>query len=79
MLTETADRHHAAYEASDGFDPEWPLWYAPFVHAHLGDRPGEVPTRVRSVHLLVADDDAFTASASQGRWERFYARYMLEH
>jgi hypothetical protein len=64
LLTETAERHHAAYEPSCGFDPEWPLWYAPFYQAHLGERLGGVPTRSRLTHLLVAADEAFNAEVS---------------
>jgi hypothetical protein len=80
LLAEATERHHATYAAGDGFDPEWPLWYAHFLQAQLGDRIGEVPTRSRLVHLLVAAKEAFSAAESPGEpWERFYAAFILDH
>ncbi len=28
LFTETAKAHHEVFSATDGYDPEWPIWYA---------------------------------------------------
>jgi NAD(P)H-hydrate epimerase len=38
LLIETGQRHHRAYQESDGADPEWALWYAGYLQAHLWDQ-----------------------------------------
>jgi hypothetical protein len=42
VLAAAGPAHHAAYIETDGFDPEWPLWYAEHVVEDLRsilDRP----------------------------------------
>lgn len=36
LLVDAGHHHHDAYGESDGADPEWPLWYAQLLLAHLG-------------------------------------------
>lgn len=31
LLSRTAEAHHGAFAATDGVDPEWPLWYARYL------------------------------------------------
>ena len=28
FLVQTGQAHHKAFEATDGADPDWPIWYA---------------------------------------------------
>src|SRR5262245_1506984 len=77
LLDQTADRHHAAFIESAGADPDWALWYAPYLQAHLWDRSGRLPTRSELVYLLVAADRAHRASGSDEPWSAAYARSML--
>ena len=54
LLRQTGERHHAAFIESDGADPEWALWYADYVQAHLWDRAGRLPSRGELVYCSSA-------------------------
>jgi hypothetical protein len=80
LLMETGHQHHAAYEASNGIDPEWASWYAPYLQARLGDRLGTQPTRSKLVYLLVAAEKAFQdGGAKTGEWSDSYATFILDN
>jgi len=76
LLQETAEAHHQAYLETDGYDPEWPQWYA--QHA----RPGlvrllEQPIGEEEISsLLVALDNEYRAVAPKDTWQQYYARYL---
>jgi NAD(P)H-hydrate epimerase len=78
LLDDAGERHHRAYEESDGADPEWPLWYATDVQARLWDRGGRLPTRSELVYLLVAAERAYRTSDGSEPWARAYARAILQ-
>lgn len=73
LFEETSARHHDAYAATDGVDPNWALWYAPFVQTRLGDRLGRLLSRSEIVYLLVDADRAATREGVTD-WAPFYAR-----
>jgi NAD(P)H-hydrate epimerase len=77
LLKETAERHHQAFIESDGADPDWALWYAPYLQAHLWDGGGRLPTRSELVYLLVGAERAHRASGSDEPWPVMYARHLL--
>ena len=77
LLRQTGERHHAAYVESDGYDPEWPLWYAGFIQAHLWDRCGRLPSRSELTHLLMSAERAHAESGSDEPWPVSYARFLL--
>ena len=31
LLNETAEAHHKAFAATEGEDPDWPIWYADYL------------------------------------------------
>ena len=76
LLRETGERHHEAFAATDGADPEWPLWYAGYLEDRIGDWVGRPPTRSRIVHWLVGAADAH--EGTEEPWPTFYARYVVE-
>lgn len=79
LFLETGMKHHHAYSASDGVDPEWALFYAGYLQTRLWDRLGRVPTRSELIHLLVAADRAFQATGqAQEEWPVFYAKFFIE-
>lgn len=79
LFLETGMKHHHAYSASDGVDPEWALFYAGYLQTRLWDRLGRVPTRSELIHLLVAADRAFQATGrAQEEWPMFYAKFFIE-
>lgn len=76
LLRETADAHHDAYLESDGFDPEWPSWYAGRLQAPLA-AIGIDLTRSVIGYLLVACEREFPDARSG--WPEAYApRFIAE-
>jgi NAD(P)H-hydrate epimerase len=79
LLVETGDHHHQAYAASDGTDPDWALWYAPYVQTKLWDRLGRLLTRSEVVYLLVGADLAVRDGSDAAGWAKAYARHFRSY
>lgn len=77
LLVETGRAHHQAFLATNGEDPEWPLWYAQHLEPLIGRHLGASPTRSRLVQCLLNADDAHQAVETGEPWHRFYAAYLL--
>ena len=85
LLTELADllrraghAHHRTYLATDGGDPDWAIWYAGYLQAHLGDRLGEVLSRSECVYRLLKAEKAHAATGNGTPWPEFYAPILVE-
>ena len=77
LLTEAGHAHHQAYEESDGVDPEWAIWYAPFLQTRLGGRLGCRVTRSEIIYLLQKAQREHEAVADGGPWADHYAGVLL--
>lgn len=77
FLKRTGDAHHAAYEATDGTDPEWASWYSGHLQTLLGDRIGRRITRSEIVYLLCKAQMEHAADGSDEAWTSYYARLFL--
>lgn len=78
LLVETGQAHHEAYRESDGVDPEWAGWYAPYLQAKLGHRLGRRPTRSELTYLLIKAERAHAALDDGSPWAVYYADVLLE-
>lgn len=78
LLRETSKAHHAAFRASDGFDPEWASWYAPYLQTRLGDRLGREVTRSELTYLLIKAERQQAAAGDESPWPQYYADVLLE-
>jgi len=78
LLKETAEAHHEAYRDSDGFDPEWASWYAPYLHTRIGDRLQGSPTRSELTYMVIKARRQHDAAADGSPWPEYYARVILE-
>lgn len=74
LLRATAEAHHDAFAATDGADPEWPLWYAEHLAPRLGELLGTEITRSQLVHSLLLAEEA----AGDSDWAGSYASVLLE-
>ena len=54
LLKQTGEAHHAAYEATDGTDPEWAMWYSGHLQTLLGNGLERAITRSEIVYLLLS-------------------------
>jgi NAD(P)H-hydrate epimerase len=77
LLAETGHRHHEAFAATDGGDPEWPLWYSEYLHGKVDSYLDGQPTRSKIVQCLLNADDAHNADDPDQPWPTFYASYLL--
>ena len=79
LIAATARAHHAAFAASDGFDPDWAIWYAGHLQATVWDRLGSFASRAELTYLLIAAERAYKAAdeAARGAWPESYARHLL--
>lgn len=71
--------HHQAYLETNGEDPEWPLWYAEYLHKGVNDLLKTKLTLSELVYMLVAVDRAYREQAPSQPWSSFYTDFFLEH
>lgn len=78
LLHETGAAHHAAFIEVAGADPEWPIWYASYLHARRPDLQGVALTESEWVFLIVSAEQRRLRAGSDEPWFDFYARVFLE-
>ncbi len=74
LFREAGAAHHQAYLATDGEDPEWPIWYARYLHQPLNERLGSELTMSEIVFHLVAA----ARTGGDGDWTVQYAQRFLD-
>ncbi len=79
FFLETQRAHHRAYFDTDGFDLEWPSWYADYMHARLNGLIHAVCTRSELVYLLVMVEKERLRLAPGGTpWAEYYSDFFVE-
>jgi hypothetical protein len=78
LFDAAAEAHHRAYSDVDGADPDWPLWYADYVHERLAVILEARLTRSELVYLLVALDREVQREAPGANWQSYYARALVQ-
>lgn len=78
LLRQTGEAHHDAYRETDGADPEWAIWYAGYIQAHLGNRLGASITRSELVYRLLLAEKEQARGGSAEEWPTAYARVLLD-
>jgi len=78
LFLETWNAHHQAFIETDGFDPEWPVWYARYLQPRLADYLGKPLTVREIVFLLVVVEEDRLRSGSTVGWTHLYAHYFLK-
>jgi hypothetical protein len=77
LLQQTGNDHHAAYIETDGYHPDWPLWYAEYLHGRLPPLLGQELTISELAYLMVDLDRQYRAQKPVGRWYEYYAAELL--
>ncbi len=77
LLKETGHAHHQAFIATDGADPEWPLWYADYLERKLPDLLGVSLTKSEIVYLLVLLSKQQPVEAPGLAWTEYYATSIV--
>ncbi len=77
LFQETGEAHHQDYIDTDGFDPEWPLYYADHLLGRLNELLGAKLTKGELVYLLVKLSLEQPLEAPGAAWPRYYARVLV--
>jgi hypothetical protein len=78
LFRETGEAHHQAYIETDGADPEWPLWYAGYLHERLAPLLGAGFTKSELVYLLIWVANEQPLDAPGADWARYYADFFMQ-
>lgn len=77
LLRESGPAHHQAYIETDGDDPDWPIWYAGYLHDRLNTLLGTALTKTQLIVLLVELDQLQRSEDPARPWPEFYAEQIL--
>lgn len=78
VLKQAGDAHHQAFIESDGFDPEWPLWYAQHSRDEINELLGVSWTVSELVYWFVHLDRLYQALSPAEPWATFYAEQLAD-
>ena len=56
LFRNTAQAHHTAFSATDGADPDWPIWYADHLRDKINNLLGSTLTRSQLIYCLMFVD-----------------------
>ncbi|MEZ4517356.1 MAG: hypothetical protein R3C44_11160 [Chloroflexota bacterium] len=78
LFKQAGDAHHDAYLETDGADPDWPIWYADYLHQDLTQLLNATFTKSELVYLLVWLDKEVQQRAPGVNWPNYYAGWFME-
>ncbi len=78
LIRTSGPAHHQAYRDTDGEDPEWPLWYADYLHQELQRLLGRKFTKSELIYWLVRADKEYRQDGPSMDWPTYYALQFSE-
>lgn len=78
LFRESGPAHHQAYIETNGDDPEWPLWYANYLHERLNNLLDTKLTKSELVYWLISVEKDRQKNTPQAYWPDYYAHFFLE-
>jgi len=78
LLMTTGRAHHEAFIASDGFDPDWAIWYANHVVDQANSLLGAELSRAEFVYELIGLSREQPAKAPDAPWSEYYASSLVD-
>lgn len=78
LIHETGEAHHHKYRETDGVDPDWPLFYANYLHDKLPELIGTKLTKSEIIYLLQAMEADRLKNAPSAKWPPYYARLLVQ-
>ncbi len=78
LFRESGPAHHKAYIETNGADPDWPIWYAAYLHERLSKLLKGSFTKSELVCLLIEADKEHKQKAKGTDWPSYYAQFFLE-
>jgi hypothetical protein len=77
LLNDTAEAHHKAFAATEGEDPDWPIWYADNLLDKMRQKLKVKFTKSELIYLLVLVDKENGSVAPGTYWPRFHANFII--
>jgi glutaredoxin len=78
LFRETGRAHHVAFVATDGADPDWPIWYAEYLQEPIVQALGTPFTKSQLIYCVMNADFEHTARSPESDWPGFYADQFME-
>jgi len=78
LFREAGQAHHAAFAATGGDDPDWPIWYADYLQAPFAERLDLKFYKSQLIYCLMNADFEHQARSPDSDWSEFYADELLE-
>ena len=78
LFQQTGQAHHQDFLATDGVDPEWPMWYADYLHDKLPSLLEAKFTKSELIYLLVTVDRELMTVAPGAHWPTFYTNFFID-
>ena len=78
LLRKTGRAHHSAFEASDGADTDWPIWYADYAQETFVTQHNVILSRSQLVYCLMNANFEHEARAPEADWADFYADEIVD-
>jgi len=78
LFREAGRAHHAAFAATDGDDPDWPIWYADYLQEPIAQRLDMKFHKSRLIYCLMDADFEHQVRSPQSDWPEYFADQMLE-
>ena len=78
LFREAGQAHHAAFVATDGADPDWPIWYADYLQEPIASRADMEFHKSRLIYCLMDADYEHQARSPDSDWPEYFADQILE-
>ncbi|MCI0394897.1 MAG: hypothetical protein L0332_01480 [Chloroflexi bacterium] len=78
LFCESAEAHHRTYIATNGHNPEWPLWYAGNLCQPLSRLLGAAIGREELAGLLELVEERRLEENISTYWPEYYARFFMQ-
>ncbi len=78
LLNEAFEAHHTTFIEQDGDDPEWPIWYAEYLHAGLGSLLNADFTKSELVYLILLAEKERQLFSPGANWSNSFSKFLLD-
>ncbi|MFV2000570.1 MAG: hypothetical protein ACC654_09435 [Acidimicrobiia bacterium] len=77
LLTTTGNNHHEAFIETDGFDPDWAIWYADQALDQVNSQLGTSMSRAELIDELVGLSRKQPTDAPDTPWPEYYSSSLI--
>ncbi len=78
LMSDAGAAHHQAFLATDGDDPEWPMWYSEHLYEPLSELLDTPFTRSQLIYCLMNAEFEREARDPAADWTRYYTDHFIE-